>query len=174
MAANENKANQPKTAFGRYMVYKFIPAYANNVSGVVYMGAAILIIIVGLRGLGKVAGELAIVPKFLLDAEGAKIDPNWVMLALFLEFFLLMILATVTFFTPEEAHGPGEETADEKPAVERPDFKKELEHLKNLTDEEVKMIETYLEKFESIQNKITQIQMNSMKALSSMKDTLKS
>ena len=66
------------------MVYKFVPQYANNVQGLVYMGAACLIIIVGLRGIGKVAASIAIVPKFLLGLDG-KVAPMWVMAALFLE-----------------------------------------------------------------------------------------
>ena len=99
MASGKVVHEQPKTAFGRFMVYTIVAKYANNIQGFVYMGAAILIIIVGLRGLGELAGTLSAVPKFLLDHEGMKIDPNWVMIALFLEFFLLMILAIVTFLS---------------------------------------------------------------------------
>lgn len=174
MSNNGKILHEPKTAFGRYMVYTFIPKYSNNVMGLVYVGAAILIIIVGLRGLGTVAGELAIVPGFML--QGQKISPNWVMFALVLEFFLLMVLATVTFFTPEDmdhhSHQPAE--AHNKAAGHQAaNLKADLEQIKSLTDEEVKMIEGYLEKFAAISNKINKIQMNSMQALNSMKEAIK-
>ena len=180
MASETNKGNQPKTAFGRYMVYKFIPQYANNVSGIVYMGAAVLIIIVGLRGLGSVAGQIAIVPKFLLGGDG-KILPTYVMAALFLEFSLLLILAIVTFFTPEEVHeGDKHEKGAEVEAevrklarFESPDFEKELERMKRLTDEEVKMIETYLDKFDGISKKINDIQKSNVEALQSITNALR-
>jgi len=109
----EKKTQQdgPKTRFGKYMVNKFIPQYANNVQGLVYLGAAVLVIIVGLRGLGTVAGHIAIVPKFLLEydpeLQGSAVSPTWVMFALFLEFFLLLLMATTLMFTPEEEHGAG-------------------------------------------------------------------
>ncbi len=167
----KRKANEPKTAFGRYMVYTFIPSYANNVSGVVYMGAAFLIIIVGLRGLGKVAGQLSIIPRFMLTEKGS-LDPNWVVAAILLEFTLLMLLAIVTFFTPEgDAHAaPKEET----PAAPRPDFQRDIRDLKDLTDEEIKMVNEYLDKFESISKRINEIQMTNIKALSELKEVIKS
>jgi hypothetical protein len=167
----KRKANEPKTAFGRYMVYTFIPSYANNVNGVVYMGAAILIIIVGLRGLGKVAGQLSVIPRVMLTEKGS-LDPNWVVGAILLEFTLLMLLAVVTFFTPEgDSHAkPKEETS----AAPRPDFQKDIRELKDLTDEEIKMVNEYLDKFEAISKRINDIQMNNVKALSSLKEVVKS
>lgn len=194
--AKDLGSNTPTTAFGRWMVYKVIPQYYNNINGVVYMGAAILIIIVGLRGLGSIAGQLPVVPDFLLDNAGEKIDPNWVMIALFLEFVLLMILAVVTFFTPEEFHYMDEEeetaaavaahdnammahdqniSAKQTEEIEKRQahLKQQLESLKSMTEEETAMIDEYLNKFDMISAKISKIQMNNLDALNKMKETLK-
>lgn len=169
MATQQTSQPGPKTAFGRYMVYKFIPQYSNNVQGAVYIGAAILIIIVGLRGLGKVAGTIAIVPKFLIHDNS--IDPLYVIGALFLEFFMLLLLAVVTFFTPEDMHGPSHGTAQSSgPSAA---FKQELEQLKHLTDEEIKMIDSYVEKFGIITKKINKIQSETVQALTDIKASIK-
>ena len=167
----KRKANEPKTAFGRYMVYTFIPSYANNVAGLVYLGASFLIIIVGLRGLGKVAGQLSVIPKFMLTEKGS-LDPNWVVAAILLEFFLLLLLAIVTFFTPEDAHhgAPQEEETSAKPSV---DFHKELRELKDLTDEEIKMVNDYLDKYEAIAKRINELQKLSLQSIQQMKEAVK-
>ncbi len=171
----QKKFNEPKTAIGRYMVYTFIPKYSNNVMGFVYMGAAILIIIVGLRGLGSMVGQLHILPKFLLDAQGEKISPYVVLLALLLEFSLLVILGTVTFFTPEDmghgGHGEAQEPT-EKVSVALPDFKEEVEKIKELSNEEKVMIRNFLDEFETINKRINKIQESNVEALKKMKDAL--
>ncbi|MFH0733780.1 MAG: hypothetical protein V1773_04295 [bacterium] len=177
---SEKKANTPKTAFGKFMVYEFIPKYSNNVMGIVYMGAAILIIVVGLRGLGKVAGKIPVVPSFLIDQAEGKIDPNYVMGALFLEFFLLFILAIVTFFTPEEDHSAAHGSAgshDQKTeptlASKVPAFRDEMQQLKTMADEEIRTIDTYLDKFEGLSKKLQKIQLANIQAIQMMKDSLK-
>ena len=38
--------HEPRTSFGRYMAYNFIPKHANKVNGLVYLGASLLIIVV--------------------------------------------------------------------------------------------------------------------------------
>ncbi len=153
------------------MVYTFIPSYANNVAGLVYLGASFLIIIVGLRGLGKVAGQLSVIPKFMLTEKGS-LDPNWVVAAILLEFFLLLLLAIVTFFTPEDAHhgAPQEEETSAKPSV---DFHKELRELKDLTDEEIKMVNDYLDKYEAIAKRINELQKLSLQSIQQMKEAVK-
>ncbi len=167
----KRKANEPRTAFGRYMVYTFIPSYANNVAGLVYLGASFLIIIVGLRGLGKVAGQLSVIPKFMLTEKGT-LDPNWVVAAILLEFTLLLLLAIVTFFTPEDAHhgAPEEKEEASKPSV---DFHKELRELKDLTDEEIKMVNEYLDKYEAIAKRINELQKLSIQSIQQMKEAVK-
>lgn len=188
--ANGTTSQGPKTAFGRFMVYTVVERYANNIQGFVYMGAAILIIIVGLRGLGDIAGSIAVVPNFLLGAptdaaEPLKrsIDPNWVMGALFLEFFLLMILAIVTFFTPEDYGHAAPAAAEEKPkAVESQfnsvisvpknlsaDLKAELEQLQKVADDQIKVVNSVIDQYNALNKKITVIQQQSLQALSDLK-----
>jgi hypothetical protein len=182
MASGKVQQNGPKTAFGRFMVYTVVNKYANNIQGFVYMGAALLIIIVGLRGLGDLAGKLAMVPRFLIGAED-KVDPNYVMLALFLEFFLLMILAIVTFFTPEEyGHAtPADEASDEAPAqsafnsvISIPknlsaDLKGELESLQKLADDQIKVVNSVIDQYNALNKKIIVIQQQSLQSLSDLK-----
>jgi len=164
---------EPKTALGRYMVYTFIPNYTNNVMGFVYMGAAILIIIVGLRGLGSMVGQLHILPDFLLDANGAKISPYVVIFALFLEFFLLLTLGTVTFFTPEDMDHLKPSKEETKPAtISFPDFKAEIEKIKELSNEEKVMVRNFLDEFEQISKRINKIQESNAEALKKMKEAL--
>lgn len=155
---SKKEPRQPKTAFGRYMQEHFIPNFANNVQGLVYYGASILVIIVGLRGLGTVAGKIAIVPKFLLaydpDLDGFSVSPTWVMFALFLEFFLLLLMATTIFFTPEEeghAHHSAPHTEENKASAPVDmELEKVAEQVRNkireVAQEEVKVMDAYLEK----------------------------
>ncbi len=189
--ANGNSVHQePKTAFGRFMVYTVVAQYANNIQGFVYMGAALLIIIVGLRGLGDLAGSISLVPGFLLGAAPdpaeplrRSIDPNWVMGALFLEFFLLMILAIVTFFTPEEYGHIATAVEEEKPkaadtafnsVISVPkglsaDLKAELESLQRVADDQIKVVNSVIDQYNALNKKITVIQQQSLQALSDLK-----
>lgn len=167
-------ANIPKTSFGRWMVHTVIPNYANNVQGVVYMGAAVLIIIVGLRGLGKIAGQLAVVPKFLIT--DGKLDPNYVMMALFLEFFLLLILAMVTFFTPEDSHGSVPEhnpKSVEKFGLDVTTIKQELSQLKGIAYEDLKVIDDYVEKMTQISKRLAHMNKEYLAAVNEVKQTYK-
>lgn len=183
--AAQNQQSGPKTAFGKYMVYKFIPQYANNVYGLVYMGAAILIIIVGLRGLGAAAYSIPIVPKFLMDEASKKIDVNYVMFALFLEFFLLLLMALVTFFTPEEPAHNGEEaeapqgmtTMGKTGTVLRFDaatFQAEIENIQNFTNEEMKIVDGYVNKIAESTKRLNAAKQEFFKALADMKQIMKS
>ncbi|MCF8435408.1 MAG: hypothetical protein K9G57_01065 [Ignavibacteriales bacterium] len=172
-------ANTPKTAFGRFMVYTFIPRFANNVMGLVYVGAALLIIIVGLRGLGAAVQGIPVIDPYLLD--NGKLAVQWVLGALILEFLLLLLMATVTFFTPEDDHGHGApKDAEPEPVpmkkaigVSPQEVKDTVNVLKTITDEELKMIEGYLDRYEKISLKITEIQKKNLDALNSLKDSLK-
>lgn len=164
----------PRTAFGRFMVYKFVPQYANNVQGLVYMGAAFLIIIVGLRGLGHVAWEIPIVPKFLLDAATHKVSPNWVMTALFLEFFLLMIMAIVTFFTPEDQGGFGEPTKSGDNLGEQLDLiRKEMAAIKSIAKEDIDTFNEYIESLNHVNRRLAQAKTDFLKSLSDLKQLFK-
>lgn len=180
MTAQNTNQKGPKTAFGKFMVYKFIPQYANNVYGLVYLGAAILIIIVGLRGLGAQAGKIAIVPGFLIGPDN-KIIVDFVMGALFLEFFLLLVMAVTTFFTPEEDMGAGghevEDTGKKPTAkitLDVATFQAELEHLQNMTNEELKVIEGYVNRMVENAKRVNMAKQEFFKALVEMKQNFKS
>jgi hypothetical protein len=150
--------------------------YMNKITGAVYTGAAILIIIVGLRGLGTLAGELEVVPRFLIDAEG-KIDANFVVGGLFLEFVMLLIMALATFMAPtgyekgaddhkEAESGGGGET----PVVS--ELAKTINDVKKLTNDELQTIDDFVTKFNVLNKKITKMQMESLNALNEMKETI--
>ncbi len=70
-----------------YLRFYFTERYSNNIIGAVYMGAASLIIIIGLRGL-----------KFIPSNE-----PSLVLFALGLEFTLLMIYAFTLMYSRTES-----------------------------------------------------------------------
>jgi hypothetical protein len=69
-----------------YMRFYFTIKYSNTVLGLVYMGAAVLIIIIGLRGL-----------KFIPPTQ-----PSLVLFALGLEFTLLVTYAITLMYTKQE------------------------------------------------------------------------
>lgn len=69
-----------------YMRSYFSVQYANAILGMVYMGAAVLIIIIGIRGL-----------KFIPSSE-----PSIILFALSLEFILLIVYAVMLIFSPKE------------------------------------------------------------------------
>ena len=160
--------HEPNTSFGRYMAYNFIPKHANKVNGLVYFGASILIIVVGLRGLGSLAGKVSVIPQFLIDHDG-KIDPTWVLLALLIEFSMLLLLGFVTFFTPSEnsvkKHSGGGQ-------IDTSDMKHNLRELKDFADEEIKIVESYLEKFNLLSQKVNEIQATHLNAIKRMKSTI--
>ena len=160
--------NEPRTSFGRYMAYSFIPKHANKVNGLVYLGASILIIVVGLRGLGSLAGRVSIIPPFLIGPD-SKIDPTWVLMALLIEFTMLLLLGFVTFFTPGDPVVKPQSSSDRVNATE---LKENLRELKDFADEEMKIVESYLEKFDNLSKKVTQIQAVNLNAIKKMKDTI--
>ena len=97
------KQKRQKTNFGHWLKYKFAIDFDQQVQAMVYFGAAFLVIIVGLRGLGDLS-HVSFIPGFLLDSEG-KIESNIVMLGLLIEFLMLCLLAAVSYFSPAEKRG---------------------------------------------------------------------
>lgn len=172
--SSENKTHQSKSGFARYMSETFVPKYSNNVMGLVYVGAAILILIVGLRGLGSIASRLPIVPAFALDGATGKIHPNLVMFALVLEFCILILLAVVTYFTPvEQQHAQPGESKDGK-FLNHEEIAHEIDHIQKMTTQEIRIIEEYIEKFEQhIESKITGMHKHNKQILTGIKDNLK-
>ncbi|MES2767311.1 MAG: hypothetical protein V4642_15655 [Bacteroidota bacterium] len=69
-----------------YMSHHFTETYSNNVTGLAYLGAALLIIAVGVRGL-----------KFIPSTR-----PGIILFAILLEFTLLALLGFVLIYTEEE------------------------------------------------------------------------
>lgn len=80
---------QVHNAIRLYMRQYFTITYSNNVLGIVYIGAAVLIVVIGLRGL-----------KFLPASE-----PSVIIFALGLEFVLLISYALTVMYTKEEEVG---------------------------------------------------------------------
>ncbi len=69
-----------------YMAHHFTEKYSNNVTGMAYGGAGFLIVAVGIRGLKFIPAQ----------------KPSFILLAIFLEFTMLMLLAFTLFYTEEE------------------------------------------------------------------------
>ena len=99
-ARHYRRHKKPKPGLGYWLKYKFATEYDQNIQALVYFGAAFLIIIVGLRGLGDLS-DVSFIPRFLLDSNG-KIDVNLVMFGLTVEFLMLCLLAAVSYFAPAE------------------------------------------------------------------------
>lgn len=69
-----------------YMAHHFTEKYSNNVTGLAYGGASFLIVAVGIRGL-----------KFIPPTK-----PSFILMAIFLEFTMLALLAITLIYTEEE------------------------------------------------------------------------
>jgi hypothetical protein len=87
-AANRWKRNKLLFTKGLrlYMTRHFSEKYSNNVQGFAYGGAAILIVVIGIRGL-----------KFIPPTQ-----PSILLAAITLEFTMLTLLAVTLFYTEEE------------------------------------------------------------------------
>jgi len=75
-----------KLPFGKWMVSRIVPSYENNVQAMAYIGAAILIVLIGLRVIKMISKQ----------------EPSWILFGLELEFSLLILLGFIVFFKPEE------------------------------------------------------------------------
>ena len=87
---NANKWKRNKILFMKglrlYMVRHFSEHYSNNIQAFAYGGAAILIVVIGIRGL-----------KFIPPTQ-----PSILLLAISLEFTMLLLLAVTLYYTEEE------------------------------------------------------------------------
>ena len=99
-ARHYKKHKKLNSGLGYWLKYKFAIEFDQNIQALVYFGAAFLVIIVGLRGLGDLS-EVSFIPHFLLDSNG-KIDAHIVMVGLIVEFLMLCLLAAVSFFSPAD------------------------------------------------------------------------
>ena len=84
----------------RHSEPNFAVRHERLIQSLVYVGAAFLVIIVGLRGLGNLSST-TFIPNFILDNDG-KIESNIIMIGLLIEFTMLCLLAAVTYFTTDE------------------------------------------------------------------------
>jgi hypothetical protein len=75
--------------------------YSNAIQALVYAGAAFLVVIVGLRGLGDLSA-IESMPKWLLDESTGRLSVNIVMIGLVAEFAILMAFAALFFKTPAQ------------------------------------------------------------------------
>ena len=126
------KQKESKSGLGYWLKYKFATEFDQNIQAMVYFGAAFLVIIVGLRGLGDL-GDVSFIPNFLLDSNG-KIDAHIVMVGLIVEFLMLCLLAAVSFFTPVEKR------ADLQASIEK--LSKSVEKLsENITEFSIRSFE---------------------------------
>ncbi len=175
---SENKSNKLYSKMlekGKQMELKkgsdnFAVKHQNKVLALVYIGAAVLVIIVGLRGLGTVVGDISIIPDFLIDPATRKIDSNFVMFALILEFFMLIMLSLTTFFIPQEVKQEKTVVHDLK-SVEL--YKEELEKLKNYTALELKMLRSYLDEYEELSRKMNKIHTENFESIKRIASNLK-
>jgi len=127
-----------KRPFARWMISEITYQYENNAQAMAYVGAAILIALIGLRGI-----------KFI-----PKNEPTAILLALELEFSLLLLLGMVIFFKPEERkrHG-GEEKKNGVNGVE------ELREAVKKIEEKYKALNVEVEKLkkEELQRVMTDV-----------------
>ncbi len=94
------RSNSVSSKFEYWMKYRFVSENEQSVQALVYFGAAVLVIIVGLRGLGDLS-DVTFIPAFMLNKFG-KIETNIVMLGLLFEFSMLCLLAVVSFYSTSE------------------------------------------------------------------------
>jgi hypothetical protein len=81
-----------KRTFAKWMIAEIVPRYENNVQAMAFWGAAILIVLIGLRGV-----------KLYITKE----DPSLLLVGLELECVLLGLLGAILFYKPESLeHAP--------------------------------------------------------------------
>ena len=88
--------SMPPGAFGRKVAFEWIPRYENNILAFVYLGAAFLVIVLGLRGLGSN------IPEFLKSPDTGRLYNSVIYIALLAEFFMISLLALTMYFKIED------------------------------------------------------------------------
>jgi hypothetical protein len=84
---NQERDLIDKHPFSQWMVAEMVHSYENNVQGIAYLGAAVLIFVIGLRGIQVLTKE----------------DTAFIIVALLLEFTLIGVLGLMLFYKPEES-----------------------------------------------------------------------
>jgi len=86
----------PDSKRERKIAFSFIPRYENNILAFVYIGAAFLVLVLGLRGMGSS------VPDFMQDISTHRLK-NWVVfVALGAEFLMILFLGITMLFKVED------------------------------------------------------------------------
>lgn len=120
--------------------------YSNIIQALVYAGAAFLVVIVGLRGLGDLSAIDA-VPKWLLDESTGRISVNIVMFGLVAEFAILMAFAILFFSAPKNSLFAMNEvrTTSAATSVSSADVTKLIEAERQIIESLGKRVETLVE-----------------------------
>ena len=109
-----------------------------------------------------------------MDPGTHKISVTYVMLALFLEFSLLMIMVIVTMFTPEDmATGEPHKHGDELPSDEIARIKREMAEIKSIAKEDIETFNEYVESINNVNRKLAQAKAEFFKSLSDLKQLFK-
>jgi hypothetical protein len=77
---------EKRSKFSLWMVNEMVRKYENNVQGFAYLGASLLIVVIGLRGVQILTQD----------------NSTFIVLALLLEFTLIGVLGIMVFYKPEE------------------------------------------------------------------------
>jgi len=167
-------------SFSEKMAVEIVPKYINKVQGLVYLGAAVLIIVVGLRGLGEAASTVGFLPDFLFRDGRIKLD--FVVGALFLEFTMLLLLSFFTYYTrdskPESSTGNSTETPAKKEEllsaqIDFENLKKNLEELKNIAKDDAHHLDTYLQNMHQLNQKLAAVHKEYTAVMSDIKQGYK-
>lgn len=110
LSADDREAFRRKNPFSRWMVAEVVRKYENNVQGFAYLGAGILILFIGLRGL-QIIG---------------KSDPLFIILPLEIEFTIIGLLGLLIFYKPEENSNITVSLPDAMPTAEIKDLTTEV------------------------------------------------
>jgi hypothetical protein len=109
---------------------EWIEKYENDVMGLVYFGAALLIFLIGLRGLGTD------IPSFFLIGEETRLNSWIIVIAVGLESLLILLMAA-TNWAKEEEH-VGKTLKEIKRLIDPSDIEKNW--VNRLTHDQVKEI----------------------------------
>lgn len=157
----------------------FLVKNENKITGLLYFGAAFLIIVIGLRGLGEQLKEVDIITKvvpFILDESG-RIDIDLVLGALLLEFSILVILAITTAMKTND--NQADEEAQKKALKSQlsilsdPVVKQALEEMNLHTKDQLQSLEEFIKRYEILQKRLNRIQIESVNHLKNIEKLYK-
>jgi hypothetical protein len=138
----------------------FMQRYSNVIKALVYAGAAFLVVIVGLRGLGDMS-TIGIVPKWLLEESTGRISVNIVMFGLVAEFAILLAFALLAFNAPKDLPIVAESKMFSAATIARTDIAKLVDAERQIIEALGRKMETLIESerriIEQIGNKYNEV-----------------